>query len=130
MNSAGQRYCDIIKNPLCFRDIVYSLVDMDKAHTKSDGPHQPCGSGILSESGLVRWDMWRGFDLLQAIDLVFLNALAFNGKEKTRVRSQTNRLRRILWDEIQSFFFWVLLGGRSKACYSNAARGEEWICDS
>ena len=86
---------------LCaFGDIVYSLIDMDQAHAKSDGTHQPCGSGVLPGSGLKRWNMWRGFDMLQAIDLVFLNALAFNGKERTRVRSQTNRVRRILWEEI------------------------------
>jgi len=100
VNATGHVYSDLIKHPLCFRDIVHSLVDMDQTHTKSDGTHQPCGSGMLPGSGLVRWNMWRGFDLLQAIDLVFLNSLAFYGKERTQERSQTNRVRKIFWDEI------------------------------
>jgi hypothetical protein len=99
-NSSGQLYSDLIKNPLCFRDIVYSLVDMDQAQGKSDGTQQPCGSGTLPGTGLIRWNMWRGYDLLQAIDLVFLNDLAFRGKDKTVARSQTNRIRKTLWDEI------------------------------
>ena len=102
LNASGQLYSDVIRHPLCFRDIVHSLVDMDQVGTKSDGSHQPCGSGILPCRGLARWNMWRGFDFLQAIDLVFLNALAFNGKEKTKERSRTNRMRKLLWDEIHN----------------------------
>jgi hypothetical protein len=101
VNASYQLYSNFIKHPLCFRDIVHSLVDLDhQTQKKSDGSHQPCGTGILPGRGLIRWNMWRGFDLLQAIDLVFLNALAFNGKERTKERSQTNRMRKILWDEI------------------------------
>lgn len=100
MNTCYVLYSNYIKNPLCFQDIVYSLVDLDRAHNKSDGTHQPCGTGILPGRGLARWNMWRGLDLLQAIDLVFLNSLAFHGKERTRERSSTNRVRKLLWDEI------------------------------
>jgi hypothetical protein len=102
LNASGRRYSDLINHPLCFRDIVHSLVDMDRANFKSDGSEQPCGTGVLPCNDLSRWNMWRGFDLLQAIDLVFLNALAFNGKERTKERSQTNRMRKLLWDEIHN----------------------------
>ena len=100
-----QSYSDWIKHPLCFRDIVHSLIDLDQAETTSDGTQQPSGTGILPVDGLERWNMWRGFDMLQAIDLIFLNALAFNGKEKTQERSQINRMRKLLWDEIHNITF-------------------------
>jgi hypothetical protein len=78
------------------------LIDLDQAQTTSDGTEQPSGTGILPVKGLECWNMWRGFDLLQAIDLIFLNALAYNGKEKTKERSQINRMRKLLWDEIHN----------------------------
>ena len=37
-------------------------------------------------------------DVLLALDLVVVNRLAFIGKQKTIQRSNTNRLRRFLWD--------------------------------
>jgi NifB/MoaA-like Fe-S oxidoreductase len=33
--------------------------------------------------------------------------LAFNGKERTQERSRTNRMRKLLWDEIHSITFAV-----------------------
>ena len=100
LTEMGRPYSDIIKHPLCFSDIVHSLVNLDKSQQKSDGTPQPSGSGILNVEGLRTWNMWRGSDLLQAIDLVFLNALAYHGKDKTKERSLINRLRKILWDTI------------------------------
>jgi len=48
--------------------------------------------------------MWRGSDLLQAVDLVFLNSLAYGkicGEGRSRNRSTTNDLRKQLWNQIQ-----------------------------
>jgi len=75
----------IIKHSLCFRQIVEAL--------NADGR-------LPSDSRLTSWNMWRGMDLLQAIDLIFLNHLANNGREKGKERSKVNRLRRSLWEGI------------------------------
>jgi hypothetical protein len=108
MSSLGRgSYAAWIKHPLCFRDIVHSLVNLDQTQSAVDGTEQPSGTGNLEVKGLEHWNLWRGFDLLQTIDLVFLNALAFNGKERTKERSRTNRMRKLLWDEIHSITFAV-----------------------
>jgi hypothetical protein len=104
-SSGRGSYSYWIKHPLCFRDIVHSLVNLDQSQSAVDGTEQPSGTGTLAVKGLERWNMWRGFDLLQTIDLIFLNALAFNGKEKTQERSRTNRMRKLLWDEIHNITF-------------------------
>jgi len=92
-------YSYVIKNPLCFRDIVESLV-LDN----SDSYGAPLGSdGKLPPMGLSFWNMWQGSDLLQAIDLVFLNSLAYaKVAEEGRAtqRAQTNRLRKTFWNGI------------------------------
>ena len=85
-------YLSLIKNPLCFHDIIGALLNGTDA--------QSYGDGQLPTQSLRSWNMWRGLDLLHATDLVFLNNLAYNGKERTKERSQTNKLRRILWDGI------------------------------
>lgn len=44
--------------------------------------------------------MWKGGDLLQAIDLVFLNSLAYGRiveSGRSSQRAATNRLRKLLW---------------------------------
>jgi hypothetical protein len=88
------RYSSIIRYPLCLRDIATALIG---------GRSGVYGLGILNVNGLdQRWNMWRGRDLIECIDLVFLNALAYNGKEKTRERSDINRLRRVLWDGVDN----------------------------
>mmetsp|Transcript_31641 Transcript_31641/g.46687 ORF Transcript_31641/g.46687 Transcript_31641/m.46687 type:complete len:232 (+) Transcript_31641:1557-2252(+) len=83
-------FSSMIKHPICKRDIVAALI----------GDGNEGGDGKLPLEGLCSWNMWRGMDLLQAMDLVFLNNLAYNGKEKTKDRSTTNKLRRSLWDGI------------------------------
>mmetsp|Transcript_3616 Transcript_3616/g.5631 ORF Transcript_3616/g.5631 Transcript_3616/m.5631 type:complete len:766 (+) Transcript_3616:272-2569(+) len=83
-------FSSIIKHPICKRDIVAALI----------GDGNGGGDGRLPIKGLCNWNMWRGLDLLQAMDLVFLNNLAYNGKEKSKERSTTNKLRRLLWDGI------------------------------
>jgi hypothetical protein len=121
-------YTHVIKNPLCFRDIVAALVgkkkkknessdtydndddddyDDDVAPNMSLPPEAKCGK--LPARGLANWNMWRGLDLLQAIDLVMLNSLAYGraiehccdgGGGKSNHRSLTNKLRKILWNGI------------------------------
>jgi hypothetical protein len=77
----------MVKHPLCFRDIVKALL----------------GDGKLpSVPSLKTWNMWKGVHLLQAMDLVLVNHLAYQGKVRTKERSDTNRLRRTLWDPIHS----------------------------
>jgi hypothetical protein len=47
--------------------------------------------------------MWIGKDLLQAIDLVFLNSLAYGNalnQGKSQHRSTTNQLRKKFWNGI------------------------------
>eukprot|EP00545_Synedropsis_sp_CCMP1620_P004789 CAMPEP_0119004702 /NCGR_PEP_ID=MMETSP1176-20130426/1301_1 /TAXON_ID=265551 /ORGANISM="Synedropsis recta cf, Strain CCMP1620" /LENGTH=825 /DNA_ID=CAMNT_0006956437 /DNA_START=12 /DNA_END=2489 /DNA_ORIENTATION=+ len=87
-------FSGIIKHPTCLRDIATALVS----------PHSGCplGSGRLPNKSLSSWNMWRGMDLLQALDLVMLNNLAYNGKEKTKERSMVNRLRRVMWEGINT----------------------------
>ena len=86
-------FSSIIKHPLCLRDIAEALI-VGSSDSRS------LGNGKLSLKSLSCWNMWRGMDLLQALDLVLLNNLAYHGKHKTRTRSATNRLRRVLWDGI------------------------------
>jgi hypothetical protein len=93
LSQLGQRtYSSIIKHPLCFHDIIGALFN-----GIGEDSH---GDGQLPTHSLGTWNMWRGMDLLQAIDLVFLNNLAYHGKERTKERSKTNKLRRTFWDGI------------------------------
>eukprot|EP00536_Pseudo-nitzschia_multiseries_P005451 jgi/Psemu1/303373/fgenesh1_kg.102_\ len=95
-------YSDIVKHPLCFRDICASLLQdfnrVDNSIACSDGI-LPCGT-TLSD-----WNMWNGMHLLQAIDLVFLNSLAYgkanDASSKSNARSKTNKLRKVLWAGIK-----------------------------
>ena len=95
-------YTAVIKNPLSFRDIVNALI----ANSSNGGDFdQVTGSdGSLPAHGLSTWNMWRGLDLLQAIDLVFLNSLAY-GKAaeqgRSPARSNANKLRKLFWAGIK-----------------------------
>merc|ERR1712150_263918 len=91
---------------ICKRDIVAALI----------GDGNGGGDGRLPIKGLCNWNMWRGLDLLQAMDLVFLNNLAYNGKEKTKERSSTNKLRRLLWDGINEVIADLMLTNGGDAC--------------
>lgn len=108
-------YNSMIKHPLCLRDIVTALVG-----TNGEG-----ASGTLPLKSLSCWNMWRGMDLLQALDLVLLNNLAYNGKEKTKERSATNRLRRVLWEGINGIIT-AHVGGdlEKRRQYTPTRRGE------
>lgn len=97
-------FSHVIRHPLCFRDIVAALIHDVEGAT---GDTIPLGvDGQLPARGLSTWNMWKGMDLLQAIDLVFLNSLAY-GKvvedgcnPKSSHRSMTNKLRKEFWDGI------------------------------
>jgi len=93
-------YNRVIKHPLSFRDIVGSLLLNEE--DELDGPPNT-NDGKLPNRGLSSWNMWHGMDLLQAIDLVFLNSLAFGkvvGEGKSKHRSATNKLRKSFWSAI------------------------------
>lgn len=86
-------YSHIIKHPLCFRDIATALLGKDLRISRGN-------SGLLPVHGLSSWNMWDGSHLLQAIDLVFLNALAYEkatDQGKSNHRSLTNKLRKDYW---------------------------------
>ncbi|KAL3940705.1 MAG: hypothetical protein SGBAC_004801 [Bacillariaceae sp.] len=89
-------YGNIIKHPLCFRDVVSALLDDSEAASKS----LVGNTGQLVAQGLSSWNMWRGKDLLQALDLVLLNSLAYTKAVQEGQggnRSYTNKLRKQLW---------------------------------
>jgi hypothetical protein len=79
------RYYDVIKRPLFFRDIVTAM--------KSDGR--------LTVRTLNKWNMFRGEFLIQAVDLVIVNALAFVGRNADRRRKEIESLRQQFWNEIR-----------------------------
>ena len=94
-------YSKVIRHPICFREIVTALIeenfDGDDSLTGSNG-QLPCKS-------LSSWNMWKGLDLLQAIDLVMLNSLAYGkvtDEGKTAARSNTNKLRKSFWAGIKT----------------------------
>ena len=95
-------YTDIVKHPLCFRDIVSALLqDFNRVDNSIE-----CSNGTLPfGTTLHDWNMWKGRELLQAIDLVFLNSLAYgkanDGGGKSSMRSRTNKLRKVLWAGIK-----------------------------
>jgi len=95
-------YSEILNHPLCFRDIASSILhDFNKVDNSIE-----CSDGILPfGTTLPDWNMWKGFELLQAIDLVFLNSLAYgkanDGAGKSNTRSRTNKLRKVLWTGIK-----------------------------
>jgi len=95
-------YTEIVKHPLCFRDIASALLqDFNRVQNSIE-----CSNGILPCGTMLQdWNMWKGMELLQAIDLVFLNSLAYgkanDGFGKTNVRSRTNKLRKLFWTGIK-----------------------------
>jgi len=95
-------YSEIVKHPLCFRDIVSALLQDFNAVDNSI----ECSNGMLPfGTTLSDWNMWKGMELLQAIDLVFLNSLAYGKANdragKSTTRSRTNKLRKVLWAGIK-----------------------------
>ena len=98
-NPDQTRYTDVIKNPLCFSDIAAALI-----HEPWNEEFSSYSDGQLPGRTLASWNMWIGIDLLQALDLVLLNSLAYGkviGEGRSRQRARTNELRKFLWSRIQ-----------------------------
>uniref|UniRef100_A0A7S2PYH7 RanBP2-type domain-containing protein n=1 Tax=Skeletonema marinoi TaxID=267567 RepID=A0A7S2PYH7_9STRA len=93
-------YTSVVKYPICFHAIVLALSRSEDAVTY---PHLSTrlANGVLGIDGLQDWNMWNGLHLIEAIDLVFLNALAYDGNDATN-RSETELLRKVLWDGVNS----------------------------
>jgi hypothetical protein len=91
-------YSHVVRHPLCFGDIVKALIRLATEDNLLGD------DGWLPVQSLSNWNMWRGTDLLQAIDLVLLNSLAY-GKAlrqgKSQHRSSTNKIRKKLWEGIK-----------------------------
>merc|ERR1712176_338827 len=120
-------YTEIVKHPLCFRDIVSALFqDFNKVDNSIE-----CSNGILPfGTTLQDWNMWKGMELLQAIDLVFLNSLAYgkanDGGGKSNTRSRTNKLRKLLWAGIKEVIDGALSSSdaEERRRYTPTRRGE------
>jgi len=85
------RYYSMLRNPLGFRDIVVALAEADSSETP----------GRLETSTLSKWNMFEGKCLIQAVDLVLLNTLAFIGKDTTPLRKEIQNMRKKFWKEIR-----------------------------
>jgi hypothetical protein len=90
-------FSHVIKHPLSLRLIARAILGDELQSTQNSV------DGFLSVRGLNNWNMWFGKDLLQAIDLVFLNSLAYGNalnQGKSQYRSSTNQLRKKFWNGI------------------------------
>ena len=99
-------YSSAIRHPLCFHAVVSSL---SKSEDALKYPHltMRLSDGNLPGNDEVfrTWNMWNGLHLIEAIDLVLLNSLAYNalhnaGRNDSQLRSETERLRNVLWDGV------------------------------
>ena len=82
-------YSSVIRHPVCFADIVEAL-----ATPKTRGSHL-WGDGKLSS--LPKCNLWEGKDLLEAIDMVLLNALAYFGDRDNNKKTLAQKLRTFFW---------------------------------
>jgi len=99
----ANEYNFLIKNPLCIRDIVSALCDDDSCESYAvNGARIVRKTGVLECSGLKKWNMFEGNKLIQAVDLVFLNTLAFMGKSTDLPRKEVMKLRKYFWGQIRS----------------------------
>jgi len=98
-----QEYDNLIKNPLCFRDIVAALCNDDSGESYAvNGARIVRKTGVLGCSSLKKWNMFEGNKLIQAVDLVLLNNLALMGKSSHLPRKSVMRLRKYFWEQIRS----------------------------
>lgn len=92
-------YCHVVKHPVSFCEIAGALLGHDLKLGVGN-------NGSLCTDSLSSLNMWNGRDLLQTIDLVFLNDMAFADAlklGKSPHRSMTNLLRKFLWSGIADF---------------------------
>lgn len=89
-------FSHVVKHPLSFRQIAQALLGENLQYSTGT-------DGSLHVQELSSWNMWLGKDLLQAIDLVFLNTLAYGNalqEGKSQHRSLTNKVRKWFWNGI------------------------------
>ncbi|KAL7468031.1 hypothetical protein ACHAXS_008261 [Conticribra weissflogii] len=91
----------VVRHPLCFHAIVTALSKSEDS-LKCHHLVMRLSNGQLNIVGLQHWNMWNGTHLIEAIDLVFLNALAYNGNEESQEKVETEELRKMLWDGVNS----------------------------
>ena len=82
-------YDSIIKHPVCFRDIILAL-----ANSNTSGSHL-WGNGVVSS--LPKLNCWEGRRLLECIDMVMLNAIAYYGGRVEDKKSAAQTLRSYYW---------------------------------
>ena len=95
-------YSHVIRHPLGLRDVCMSLLgERLEVSAGNEGT-------LPSLADLPDWNMWIGTDLLMAVDLVLVNALAY-GKvalepsapsSKSSFRSLINGARKLFWKSI------------------------------
>ena len=120
--SSSSSYSTIIKHPLCFRDIVSALLE-----ESYDGGNQLVGSNgrLPALSSLANWNMWIGSDLLQAIDLVLVNYMAFAKATLDEFRrSKAQKLRREVWAGIKTILNQADLSEEERKKCTPTRRGE------
>jgi hypothetical protein len=117
-------FSHVIKHPICFRDIVAALIhDVENNNTIQTSNLK----GFLPTRGLTKWNMWHGSELLQAIDLVMLNSLAYGKamKEgKSSLRSKTNQIRKDFWNGITKIISVNVANEKDKKRFAPTRRSE------
>jgi len=86
-------FSSVIRHPFCFADIVEAL-----ATPKERGSHL-WGDGKLSS--LPKCNLWEGRDLLEAIDLVIVNSLAYFGDRDSDKKAMSQKLRAYFWKTLE-----------------------------
>ena len=74
--------------------------------------------------------MWIGKDLLQAIDLVFLNSLAYGNalnQGRSQHRSSTNQLRKKFWSGISEILDSIDLESRKQSMPTRRAEKSGFV---
>lgn len=100
LNRGLPLYSSIIKHPLCFHEIVCALSKSEDANRYSHLSMRLSNGSLAVASG--NWNMWNGMHLIEAIDLVLLNSLAYSYPEEdtTRLQPETESLRDTLWNGV------------------------------
>lgn len=107
-------YRSVMRHPLCFHEIV-SVLSRSEDAVKYPHITLRLSNGKLPNSeGLQDWNMWNGVHLIEAIDLVLLNSLAYNSFKEGRnnnpssqqqleqQRTEAESLRNVLWEGVNS----------------------------
>jgi len=104
-------YSSIVRHPkICFHRIVSAL---SRSEDAVKYPHltMRLSNGQLNNDDesdeLEDWNMWNGLHLIEAIDLVMLNSLAYNANRggsshQIQLQTETESLRNVLWEGVNS----------------------------